>query len=294
MSLLRPPSLIRRSAPGQVRPAAHLASINWAHPMANQLLFYGLDSGGNPAGYGSASLVSPGVLDLVYGSVPTKLLGPSSIVGTPYGPTVNYDGTDASYAFPCPPGVKTAQGAGVFTYACAFIMTGTVGSYTRPFCRTANNGSSGPFCNWDFEINPSGVGQTAINANTNNSGSLATTTSNGLFTSPLFTTVVGVMSGGTLTLYLNGAAGPTQSGITPASYNTQDDIIFSGSSAAAAANMFIGSVFYGAFWGRALSAAEILDLTLDPYSFITVDPLDEFAMPITVPATSKAYGMLFI
>lgn len=294
MSLLRPPSLIRRSAPGQVRPAAHLARINWAHPAANQLLFYGLDSGGHPAGYGTGSFATPGVLDLVYGGVPTKLLGPSSIAGTPYGPTVNYDGTDASYAFPCPPGVQAAQTAGVFTYACAFILTGTVGSFTRPFCRTANNGGSSPFCNWDFEINPSGVGQTALNANLNNAGSLASTTSNAIFSSPLYTTVVGVVSGGTLTLYLNGAAGPTVGSITPASFNTNDDIIFSGSSAASAANMMIGSVFYGAFWGRALSPQEVLDLHLDPYSFLTVDPLDEFAMPIQVPILSKAYGMLFI
>lgn len=291
---------LRLGRVGQIRPTtAGLPRINWSHPLAQGLLFYGYDNGAgvgwnNSSGNGSA--LSQAVCDLVSDAsayrMGTLTFTTPAVTGTPYGPAFTYD-TNNSCNFAASTAIQAATAAGGYTYACAFIKTGSVGQYSRPFGRTANNGASSPFVNWDFEINPGSTGQGNIVANVNNAGGLSTTP-NGSISDNQYTTAVGKLSGSTLSLYLNGAFATSTSGITAGSANSQDAIMFGGSSTAGISNPFAGVVFYGALWNRVLSDQEIQLLHTDPYCFLlpenaelaTFDPIPPPAPAMTIDGSA--------
>jgi hypothetical protein len=258
-----------------------LPAIDWDHPLSNGLLFYGYDSvataGWNDNSTGGSGTSAP-VIDLVTGAVAFRMgtgaFTSPSTVGTPYGPVYQYN-TNNGNILNSSATVQTATAASNYTFACAFICTGSVGQYSRPFGRTANNGTSEPFMNWDFEINPGGVGQTVICSNVCASASSHKKSTNCNFTTGAYTTatatIVGTTGSSTLNTYINGALAATDPGTAVASVNTNDTILFGSSSGASIANPFVGVVFYGAFWNRVLSADEILTLHLDPYCFLLSD-----------------------
>src|ERR1044072_2656391 len=145
------PSLRRIGRFGQVRPAGSLPSIDWDHPLANGLLFYGYDSvataGWNDTTTGGAGTSGP-VTDLVTGSVAYRMGTGSftspSVTANPFGPAYTYNvnnantfGLAGTNSVPGAP-IRNAQ-AGNWTYGCAFIKTGSVGTYSRPGGRHAQN-----------------------------------------------------------------------------------------------------------------------------------------------------------
>lgn len=293
------PSLRHLGRFGQVRPVTSLPTIDWDHPLTNGLLFYGYDSvataGWVDTSTGGAGTSAP-IVDLVTGSVAfrmgTGLFTVPTTVGTQYGPVYQYNTNNSNnFAISAVNGtaIKNAQ-AGNWTYACAFIKTGSVGTYSRPFGRTANNGTSAPFMNWDFEVNPNGRGQGVINANVCNSSSSFLSTPDATISDNTYVTALATTTGSnpaaqTLNLYINGALTGSQSSVSAFSSNTNDAIMFGGSSGASIANPFTGVVFWGAFWNRALTADEILTLHLDPYCFLLSDYNVEFADQITIPVS---------
>ena len=269
---------------GQRRPDGNILRIRAGDPLASGLLFYAYDNG-----YGggvTSGVPDQALFELINDSqfyrfnVPYDF-GPT--VATLYGDAFYYN-QDTAHTCPTPASVQAATAAGNYTFACAFIQTtGSPVQYARPFGRTANNGSSAPYTNWAFQINDGGGGATNISANVNNNGAQGST-GEGSFVNGAYTTAVGVLNGGTLTLYINGvASGTPKTGITPASDNTNDEIMFANSSSSGLSNEFEGVVFYGAFWGRPLSLDEVMSLHLNPYSFLT-DARQDLAFPLYVPS----------
>lgn len=271
--------------PGQFKPGGgKRPKINWAHPLAGNLMFYGYDIGGLAGGTRAAT--AQGKIDLVSGAT-AYMTGASApnLHASIYGMGVTYD-TLVSDNIGSSATIQAATAAGNYTFACAFIKTGSVGANGRPFGRTANNGLSAPYVNWDFEINPASAGQGFICADVCLSSSTWATTPNGAISDNAFTSAVGTLTGGTLSLYLNGALSQTVAAATAASFNTNDIIGFGTSTSTGASNPFAGAVFYGAFWNRVLSPQEIMWLHLEPYSFLLFD-LDD--LPV-VPYTTVVAG----
>ena len=271
---------------GQRRPDGNILRIREGDPLASGLLFYAYDNGYGAGGDVSAGQNDQAKFELINDSqfyrfnVPYDF-GPT--VATLYGDAFYYN-DDTAHRCPTPASIQAATAAGNYTFACAFIQTtGSPNSYARPFGRTAENGTTQPYTNWAFQINDGGGGATNISANVNNNG-VQGSTGEGTFVNGAYTTAVGVLNGGTLTLYINGvASGTPKTGITPASDNTNDTILFSNSTATGLSNMFQGVVFYGAFWGRPLSQDEVMSLHLNPYSFLT-DARQDLAFPLYVPS----------
>lgn len=263
---------------GQTKPGGNkLPRIDWTHPLANSLLHYGWDTGGLS---GLGATAAQNVIDLVTGWTFYTMGQPLNYPvaqGTPYGVGMVYN-SNISNNLTSTASIQAATAAGNYTFASAFIQTSNPPSDSQPFVRTANNNASAPYINWGLDINASGAGTNQIRAGVNNSGAYASTPNATFGGNNTFTTAVGTLAGGagtsTLTLYLNGAATTSVGSITPASVNTNDVIGYGTTSSAGTQNSFNGLVFYGAFWGRVLSAPETLQLHLDPYCFLLFD-LDE-------------------
>lgn len=238
---------------GQVKPPG-IPRINWRHPLAKGLLFYGFDTGGGL------------IVDLVAGRPMTKVgTWPANGV-SPWGAGIKWQGSGGAY-FNADAAIRNATAAGNYTYACAYLQTGTVGSFAAPFVRTANNNGSSPFNNWTFAIDPSGAGQADVQGSyciSTGFNNTANWTGNA---NQVFTSLVGTATTA-LSLYAQGGLVALSSAGTAANNSTQDSIGFSTSSAAAVVNPFIGFVFYGAFWSRPLSPSEILALHEQPYDFL--------------------------
>lgn len=239
-----------RGVVGQIRPlASGLPRINWSHPLAYGLLFYAYDMPEMSA-----------AVDLVSGAIASSNL---SNTVTPFGPATLYAGTARSFST-SPSYVQAATAAGNYSWACAFYKTGTAASFATPFGRQANSGASQPFCNWDFEINVSGLGQTQMQYDWNASGNI-TRNGNLTISDNTLQTVIGIMTGSgstaTVTGALNGvAAGGTSFNNTPQSVNTGDPIQIGG---------IPGCVFWGGFWARPLSQNECALLHNDPWCLLT-------------------------
>lgn len=249
---------------------AGVPRIDWSHPLARGLLFYGYDTG-----FG-------GIVDLVSGRG-MKAVGTLPSVGaSPNGQGFLWNNSPAAYFS----SDSTVQIGGPYTVACAYIQTGTVGAYTRPFGRTALNGGSQPFVNWDFEINDASTGQNKVTFNYDDGGVVTTAATwsgnaNNVFTSLLMSAFDAVSKN--INCYAQGALVASHTYFNCSTSNTNDAILFSGASAAASVSPFIGYVYYGAFWNRPLSAAEALRLHADPYCFL-IYPHDLAFAALAAPA----------
>lgn len=257
-----PVPLFRR---GQAKPFGSIPRINLDHPLARGLKFYGYDIGGV-------------VLDLVGGaaSTPDASPPPYTVSSSAFGSGVLYPNgvLTGGLSIPSSPAVKAVTAP--FTWACGCIQTvaSPANSFNRIWGRTANNGSPAPFENWCFQTNVSGVGTSvrsgwSVNSSTEGDSATWSIVAN-QFTSLLamFTTPTNVDS------YSQGI----KQNSTTTSYsstNTNDNIFFGDPGPATGLGQsFPGFVFYGAFWNRALTAAEALLLHQDPYCFL-IYPEDE-------------------
>jgi hypothetical protein len=256
------------------------ARIDWRHPITNGLLFYAIDTGG-------------WLIDLVRYTTAGYVGTTDSAGMTAYGPGINWGANGGSSIwFPNDAKISAAGSTNNISWACAYIQTGTVAAYTRPFGRTANNGGAVPYVNWDFEINPASAGQNTVNANFSSVAGLAsspnwTGNANNVFTS-LAATCMFLGGNHTTDLYAQGQYVSTHGGDIPQDSPTNSSIMFSGASNASVISNFVGKVFYGAFWARTLSADEIAYLHADPYCFLIPT---EGEMPILLaPPTLTLQG----
>lgn len=231
--------------------------IDRSNPRAQGLLFYAFDTGMGV------------VIDLVSGRLGTRT--PSATKAgngvSPFGQGVLWNNSDG-ISWPASAAVKAATAAGGYTFACGVVPTSaSMPQFSTPFARTANNNASGAI-NWGFLTS-----DTLDNVySTIDSGGTTTTvgslTTGGLPVGRLSSLATTVTAAGLGSFFVSGKANGTTSALVPASINTLDNIIMSGISAAGVSLPWTGFVFYGAFWSRALSAAEILAQHLDPYSFL--------------------------
>jgi hypothetical protein len=247
---------------GQTKPFGSTPQINWSHPLAQGLVFYGYDTGTGVildlASQNNQSQSTLGTVD------------PNST--SAFGSGINYGGSGTRY-FNSGAAIQNLT-SGNLSCACAFIKTGTVGSFSRPFGRTANNGGSNPFANYAFDINAAGGGQNHIQVDFNLQTNAVTVGSIVFPGDNLFTSAVGTFSWSgsqtTAWIYVNGGSNSTS--LTDVrqltSLTTNDAIIFSGQSAASSQDQFVGFVYYGAVWNRTLSIEEVGQLHIDPYCFL--------------------------
>lgn len=233
--------------------------IQIGHPLAQDLVFYTLfeNAGGIPT-------------DLVTGKVGT-------VVGTRFPMSYGIEGKTmawaggGSLAYDRDSRMTERKVFGL-SFACCVRRGGTLGSNARPFAKTYSNGGSTPFLNYGFDYNSGGAGQNRVRAYIGTTGGLQSTTSVDAPDTTRPRTIVGVRFGnGDLHCYVDGKLLATNTANTsPIQYDapTTSKIIISGSSAAAAANTWIGDIYWCAIWMRILSRNEIFQLWKQPYAFI--------------------------
>lgn len=247
--------------PGQVKPQG-VPRIDWTNPLTNGLIFFGFDTG--------LGLI----VDLVGGRPAQRIPSTTaaSVSTSPWGTGFLWNGSDGRF-FASDSIIQVAATNSNYppvTWVCAYNMTGTVGSDTIPFGRTLNNGALGA-TNWNINLNTAGSGQNRVTANWGTgSGNVTgtnvwTSNANNQFASVAFTQAA---NGSTSTLWAQGVLADTQSKGTIQADNVNDAVMFSGASAAASLQPMTGFVYYGAFWTRALSQSELIQLYLDPYCFL--------------------------
>jgi hypothetical protein len=252
---------------GQTKPFGSIPQINWGHPLAQGLLFYGYDTGAGT------------IVDLV-GSRKMNTVGTvdgtsSSVFGS--GVLYNVDGTRYFNS-----DAAVRQSFAQVSFGCAIFQTANTAANATPFGRVAENNSSAPYVNYDFQATgPAGYGLFYGDGVSSFTGSATFSIAHNAFTS-----LLGVISGGgNYSYYGNGVIVTISTGVTYGNDSNLDPITFSGGSNASALNPFPGFVYYGAIWNRALSAAEALTLHQDPYCFLWY-PEDTIFATLTGPAAA--------
>jgi Concanavalin A-like lectin/glucanases superfamily len=258
-ALLKP--FAKLSAPGQVKPTG-VPRIDWSHPLAQGLVFYGFDTGQGL------------IIDLVRGRAMQSVSasgGPTPALSADQWSTgFLYDANHTNY-FASDAEIRNLTAAPPWTCACAFNQQ-TIGVSSIPFCRTANNGVGQPFVNWCFQNDA--LSDNHLTFAVNSGGTFAyigTAGSGGAAVPPnAFHTLLGVAnSSSSATYFVDGVSQGTTTGLSIQSVDTNDAICFGGDSSASVVHPCPSAfVPYGAFWNRALSASEILQLHLDPYCFL--------------------------
>jgi len=181
-----------------------------------------------------------------------------------------YDANHTNY-FASDAEIQNLTAAPPWTCACAFNPT-TIGSGSIPFCRTAANSGGQPYMNWCFQNDFSLDNHLTFGVNSGGSYTYVGTAGSGGAAVPAngFHTLVGVAnSQSSASYFVDAVSQGTTTGLSIQSVNSGDAICFGGNSSAGIANPCAGAFIpYGAFWNRALSASEILQLHLDPYCFL--------------------------
>jgi hypothetical protein len=258
--LILPPRWSR----GQFFPGG-LPRINWAHPLARGLTFYGYDTGA-------------GVYDLVTGQMGTPYNGTPGIGVHPYGRGYLYG--SAGITFPSSPTVRAVTATNVYSVVASCVITQTAVSNPGLFGRSANLGAS-PYANWIVDINRTAPNNKLGGYVNYNGGANAIELTGG--TTPINTlhTVSLTLSGTTMVVAQNGVliGGAIQTGgpaSAPGSVDTQDNIYFGVFASATPTSFFNGFLPYGGFWSRVLSLSESQMLHLDPTCFL-IFPEDDIA-----------------
>jgi hypothetical protein len=246
-----------RTGQADGRPAHRLVS-----PLAQGLVFYGFDTG-----FGL-------IVDLVRGRTMQSVSasgGPTpALSADQWSAGFLYDAGHTNY-FASDAEIRNLTAAPPWTCACALDqLTLTNGAIC--FCRTANNSAGQPYMDWCFQSDFAGGGHTTFAVNSGGAytyvgtaGSTGTAIgANG------FHTLVGVAnSSSSASYFVDGVSQGTTAGLSIQSINAGDAICLGGNSSASVLNPCASAfVPYGAYWSRALSSSEILQLHLDPYCFL--------------------------
>lgn len=155
-----------------------------------------------------------------------------------------------------------------FTMFALVYRYGSGDAYARPFGRTANNGGSPPYINWDFEFNPVGASNEVAWNFANSSGTNVNTSANvgrnaGKF---LLVAVLPPGSGAKVgRCYLDGVQITSTSSFTPGVTTTNSDIFINGYSDAANSQYMNGTVVLAGAVERGWSHAEVVSFSQNPW-----------------------------
>jgi hypothetical protein len=146
--LAKAPPLVRaRASRGWVKPAS-IPHIDWSHPLAQNLEFYGFDTGAGT------------ILDLVKARTVSFPCTNGAVAPRPFigGQGFKYDGVSGTGVFTSDGRIQAVTAAPPWTVACGLVENATPANGV-PFCRTANNNASAPFLNWGFQLGATGQTQ---------------------------------------------------------------------------------------------------------------------------------------
>lgn len=251
------PALLRADTrlwtPGQIKPTG-IPRIDWSHPLAAGLVFYGFDTGLGV------------IVDLVAGRLANAVTGATKapLGASAWGAGFAWNNSDGRY-FNSDAAIRAATAAPPWTMATACSPT-SLSTNPNTFGRYANNGGTAPFVNWTCPMTATTVGASLCSGGVDTAiGTVASVSAADTFLSAAIVANSSSVAG----LYVNGQqSGSNTTGLNIQSSNTNDPIGFSTASNAGVKFPFTGLIFYGAFWSRALSATELLQLHLDPYCFL--------------------------
>lgn len=225
--------------------------IDWDNPLTENLEFFTLLLGGGTHA------------ELTRGAIQNN--GTHETIVTIKGIAVKYTGSGNTQISAYPELDPSTDCA----FACCYNYNGgTPSSFSRPFGRTANNGASDPFINWDFELWPLGVAD-RIAIQIFESGSIFRTVnidvSGGL--SVGHHTLIGNQANNVLTGHVDNQSGTVSSSPSGPNLTGGNDIYFGGFSPSGFQNIS-GSVLWGAFWSKSLNEAKIRELINNPYQLL--------------------------
>lgn len=216
---------------------------------------------------------SPFAQDLRFAYLPTSpadLVGkrPIYYIGTQYpltadgvGVSVAWGGAGSAYCLRDPALEPPYFSMGVYVH-----RTGTLGSYARPLGKTYHNGLNSPFLSYDVQWNSGTRTQDAIDGHLAIGTSLYSTTSSpNVGDGPQF--VLWTYDGSYGRLYSQGTEVSNIGVVGTTGYDTSStgNLIISGSSAAAAANEWVGNIYLGLVWGHALTPAQAALYSSNPW-----------------------------
>jgi hypothetical protein len=231
---------------GQVKPRG-IPRIDWKHPLAVGLVFYGFDTGEGE------------IIDLVSYRKATYSSGRPPVRPSRFGNGFQWTSSQQS-SFPQDGRIQKAEVDGstqAFAYACGCMKTSTAGNFNSLFGRIANNGASQPFWNFDFEFNASNAGQNTVRASANNVGTQSSPTNWTGLTDNVYVTLLNNCFSAVQHFYAQAKLIATN-GAVSGQVNTNADMIISGA----------GFTYWGAMWNRPIIDAQITQLHVDPYSFL--------------------------
>ena len=259
---------------GQKRPFTSIPRINWAHPLAYKLVFYGYDTGTGLT------------IDLVRGLRPTLLNSPHpSNRPTPLGSGSLFVNAGGSYTFPATNFVNNILTDGISSIASGWYLTALP---SNTFAGVFGINDSGSTTQSTILLEQTNTADMQWSCNNTNATPIRGNTINA------FHTFVGSgVSATSQKWYFDGAL--KQTNALTASVTTATALVCfnSNSSGASGGNTVPGWIYYGALWDRAITAGEALQLHLDPYCFL-IYPEDEMFASLVGPAaavvTSPTWG----
>jgi len=262
---------------GQKKPWNSIPRINWAHPLARNLVSYGYDVGCGP-------------IDLVRGSLRAinNSLRITGIRSSQNGSGLLYLGGAAvtqanAVSLPTSSSVVTLTNAAPYSFACGTMLTVVPAARCTIF--STEDGGATP-----IQLSTFNASNTDFGFQFGNGTDQAT--ASGFATLNIFHTLLGVaLTGSTTACYVDGKLNisPAVTTTFTGAANTKPDFsgIFSTSQA------FIdGHIYYGALWkNRALTAPEARKLHDDPYCFL-IYPEDEIFAENVAVTTSAIFPLV--
>jgi hypothetical protein len=189
-----------------------------------------------------------------------------SVKSTPFGSGNNYTTSVDGVVQPASPLVGTAAITAPFSFSTGFLMNSAPSS-SMAFClaNASGNNALGAFL----------VSSTSVQCVFNDGGT-ATVAATVASMLNKYTTLAGSAASSTSNIgYFNGVnVGSNTNSNTTAFANSFGCIGISNTSGALVDPIVNGFVYYGAIWKRSMTAAEMLQLHLDPYCFL-IYPEDE-------------------
>lgn len=175
------------------------------------------------------------------------------------GKTLNWTSAGASYYAPRLPIWEPASAVSWLVYARA---ASTQNSYARPFGKTYNNGTAAPYMSYDVEYWPTNAANTVTAQVALSGGNIGVKFTDARVLQPHV--IVGTYSAVSgLAVYMNGNLVSTVAAGGNVIYDTSatGNMIISGSKTSGLANQFNGGIFCIAAWNRALTEAEVSEIS---------------------------------
>jgi len=242
--------ILPRFNSGQAKPWSSIPRINWAHPLAQNLVVYGYDAGGV-------------VIDLVNGGVGFTTTATTAGRGSSkFGSGYKYTSGGGAIRLPFTPRINSVVPP--FSIACSFFVT-AVTAGNALFCLADTTASAPVYMSFDSA--------TTMRAGFVNGADDLTYTVPSILNS--YHSMVGVGASTTsIAAYFDGSSRATSANNPTSAFPAAAPIFNSFDLDGLNGNTTAGFIYYGALWTRALNDEEILQLHFDPYCFL-IYPEDE-------------------